>query len=374
MTSEAADRRFMRLALRLGRRGLGRTSPNPPVGAVVVRDGRVVGKGYHRVAGAPHAEVEALRQAGPRARGATLYVTLEPCNHHGRTPPCTEAVLAAGIRRVVLGVLDPNPHVSGGGARRLAEAGVEVVAGVEADACAELIEGFAKRSTTGLPFVTLKLAASADGRIATADGESRWITSEQSRRLVHRLRDYNDAVVVGAGTVATDDPRLTCRLRGGRDPLRVIIDGALRVPPNAQVVQPEMASGTVVFTARRNARRARELRRRGVRVVELPAQGGRLSLARVLEMLAAEGISSVLCEGGATLAAGLLREGLVDRALFFYAPKLLGGDGVPMIGALGVRRMVEALPLGRLRLRRVGPDWMVRAELREIEHEPGSCS
>src|SRR5512135_2351615 len=229
------DARYMRLALRLGRRGLGRTSPNPPVGAVVVSGHTVVGRGYHHQAGMPHGEIEALTDAGARARGATLYVTLEPCAHHGRTPPCTDAVIAAGVRRVVFGTRDPNPTVSGNGMVRLRAARIAVTGGVLQPDCDELIAAFRKHVTTGLPLVTLKLAASLDGRIATATGESRWITGPESRLFTQRLRNEHDAILVGAQTVIRDDPELTCRLRGGRNPLRVVLDGRLRVPLGARV-------------------------------------------------------------------------------------------------------------------------------------------
>lgn len=356
------DSAFMREAVRLGRKGLGRTGPNPPVGAVVVSKGRVVGRGYHRGAGLPHGEIEALRRAGTRSRGATLYVTLEPCNHHGRTPPCSEAILAAGIRHVVFGVRDPNPHVRGGGAARLRRQGIAVESGVEATACAELIAGFSHVVTRGRPLVTLKLAASLDGRIATRTGASRWITAPPARELVHRLRNEHDAVMVGAGTVRADDPSLTCRIRGGRDPLRVIVDGRLRTPLTARVVSPPFAAGTIIATTTRSGRGLAELRRRGVRILTMPGRG-KLSLPVLLRRLAAQGVSTVLLEGGAELAAAALRAGVVDRLLLFFAPVLIGGDGVPMIGSLGVKHMTRAPGLRILEVSHVGVDVLVQAEL-----------
>jgi diaminohydroxyphosphoribosylaminopyrimidine deaminase/5-amino-6-(5-phosphoribosylamino)uracil reductase len=359
------DARFMRLALRLGRRGLGRTSPNPPVGAVVVRGRRVVGSGHHRRAGGPHAEIEALGEAGSRARGATLYVTLEPCNHHGRTPPCTEAVLAAGIRRVVFGVRDPNPHVRGAGARRLRRGGVEVQDGVEAAACRELIGAFARHATSGLPLVTLKLAASLDGRIATRTGASRWISGPAALRFVHRERNRTDAVMVGAGTVITDDPELTCRIRGGRDPLRVVVDGRLRIPLTARVLTNGAARGTLIATVMSKGSTVNALRRLGATVVVLPGKSGALSLRRLLRELGRRGVTSVLIEGGSRLAAGALREGVVDRLLLFLAPKLIGGDGIAMIGPLDVLRPANALALRDLRVSRLGEDVLIRASVGE---------
>ncbi len=360
MTDDAA---FMRAALRVGRKGLGRTSPNPPVGAVVVARGQIVGRGFHRRAGEPHAEVEALRDAGARARGATLYVTLEPCTHHGRTPPCSDAILAAGIRRVVVGVRDPNPSVAGDGIGLLRRRGLAVDVGAEAASCAELIAGFAKRVRTGLPLVTLKLAASLDGRIATRTGASRWISSAAARRLVHRLRNEADAVMVGAGTVIADDPALTCRLRGGRNPLRVIVDGRLRIPLRARVLTNGAARGTLIATVTDKGRKVEALRRQGAEVVIMPARQGMLSVRRLLRTLAGRGISSVVIEGGATLAAAALRERVVDRLLCFYAPKLIGGDGRAMIGPLGTDSLAHAYPLRDVRVGRVGSDLVVQARL-----------
>ncbi len=310
----------MRQAIALARRGLGRTSPNPPVGAVVVARGRIVGRGWHRRPGALHGEAAALRAAGRRARGATLYVTLEPCNHHGRTPPCTEAILAAGVRRVVFGARDPNPHVRGRGAARLRRAGVTVVGGVERAACEEVVAGFTSLVKRGRPLVTLKLAATLDGRIATRTGESRWISGPQARGLVHRWRDEMDAVMVGIGTVLADDPRLTCRRRGGRDPLRVIIDSRLRIPLGALVLTKEAAPATLLASVIAQGRKLSALRTRGATVLSLPGRGGRVSLRRLFDELGRRGIASVLLEGGATLAAAALREGLVDRVALFVTP------------------------------------------------------
>ena len=349
----------MRMAVRLGRRGLGRSSS--PVGAVVVAGGRVVGRGYHRQDGAPHAEDVALRAAGRRARGATLYLTLEPCNHYGRTPPCTDAVLAAGVRRVVFGVRDPNPRVRGGGAARLRRRGISVESGVESAACAELIAGFASVARRGRPLLTLKLAATLDGRIATASGAARWITGETARRFAHRLRNEHDAVMVGAGTVIADDPALTCRLRGGRDPLRVVVDGRLRIPLSAQVLTKEAAPGTLLATTMQTGGKLTTLRRRGVSIITLPGRGGALSQPRLLARLAERGVTSGLLEGGAALAAAALRERLVDRLFLLVAPKLIGGDGVPMVGPLGVAAPRAALAVRVLGVSRLGEDLLLRA-------------
>jgi diaminohydroxyphosphoribosylaminopyrimidine deaminase/5-amino-6-(5-phosphoribosylamino)uracil reductase len=357
------DAYFMRLALRLGRRGVGRTSPNPPVGAVLVAHGRVVGRGFHRQAGLPHAEIEAVRAAGARARGATCFVTLEPCNHHGRTPPCTGALIAAGVRRVVAGTRDPNPAVRGNGLARLRAAGIAVTSGVERAACDELIAAFRKHATTGLPLVTLKLAASLDGRIATATGESRWITSAASRRYAHRLRAEHDAILVGAETVIRDDPELTCRIRGGRNPLRVVLDGRLRLPPRARVLDTRAASTLVITSGDAPAARIRRLTAAGAQVVQLPGRAGQIPLRRVLRALGRRGILSVLIEGGAGVAAAAIRAGVVDRLLLFYAPKLIGGDGHPMLGPLHVRRLRQAPRLGPFRVRRLAEDVLLATEM-----------
>jgi diaminohydroxyphosphoribosylaminopyrimidine deaminase/5-amino-6-(5-phosphoribosylamino)uracil reductase len=310
---------FMRLALIEAEKGRGRTHPNPVVGAVVVRGGRVAGRGHHLRAGLAHAEVIALRAAGERARGADVYVTLEPCNHQGRTPPCTEALIAAKVRRVLFGSRDPNPLVEGHGARWLRRAGIEVQAGLLREACDAANEPWFKFITKGMPWVVLKAAVTLDGKLAARSGESRWISSAESRRLVHRWRDQLDAVLVGAGTVRADDPRLTVRgIRGGRDPLRVVLGD---VP-----------------------KRARVLRERGETVVE------RGPLAGVLRRLAARGITSVLVEGGARVHGEFLRAGLWDELRLFFAPKLFGPDALSWAGSAGS----ELLALNALE--RVGPD------------------
>ncbi|MGH3053702.1 MAG: bifunctional diaminohydroxyphosphoribosylaminopyrimidine deaminase/5-amino-6-(5-phosphoribosylamino)uracil reductase RibD, partial [Gaiellaceae bacterium] len=319
---------------------------------------------YHRRAGLAHGEAEALRDAGKKARGATLYVTLEPCAHHGRTPPCTDAVIAAGVRRVVIGTSDPNPSVPGNGAARLRAAGIDVTIGIEQAACDELIAAFRKHVTTGFPLVTLKLAASLDGRIATATGESRWITGEASRRYVHRLRAEHDAIVVGAATVMHDDPELTCRLRGGRNPLRVILDRRLRLPLSAKVLTHTQAAATLVVAGdRASAAKVRQIEARGATVIRLPVASEQVSIKRVLRELGKRNVASVLIEGGATVAAAAISARVVDRLLMFYAPKLIGGDGRPMLGPLGIRRLLQAPQLGPLRLRRLAGDVLVATEV-----------
>ncbi len=353
----------MRRALALAARGLGRTHPNPAVGALVVRRGRVVGAGFHRRAGAPHAEVIALARASGRARGATLYVTLEPCVHHGRTPPCIDSVLAAGVLRVVVGMADPDPRVRGRGIRRLRAGGVRVTTGICGAECRRLLRGYVMRTVRGRPFVVLKLAASLDGRIATATHASRWITGPGARRHAHALRDRLDAVMVGAGTVRVDDPRLTCRLPEGRDPIRIVVDGRLRMSPRARVLRVRSAAPTWVVTAA-DAPRVREavLRAAGAEVIRLPGHG-RVRLAAALSELGRRGVTSVLLEGGATLAAAALRGRLVDSVVLFLAPMIIGGDGLPLVGSLGVRSLSQAPRLGRLRVESVGADLLLESTL-----------
>jgi diaminohydroxyphosphoribosylaminopyrimidine deaminase/5-amino-6-(5-phosphoribosylamino)uracil reductase len=362
----AADARFMRRALELARRGLGRTHPNPPVGAVVVRAGRIVGEGWHRRAGTAHAEVIALAAAGERARGATLYCTLEPCSFVGRTPACAPRVVASRVSRVVLGTIDPHPRVRGRGVRELRRAGIAVQSGVEEEAARELIRFFAHHAVRRRPFVRLKLAASADGRIATATGESRWITGPLARRLVHRWRNELDAVMVGVETALADDPALTCRMARGRDPIRIVVDSRLRVPPRARLLR-EGRSPVWIATARNApAARAKRLEAAGAAVLPVPGRGERVDLGALLDLLAQRGISSLLVEGGATLAASLLRAGLVDELCWFEAPLLIGGDGKPMIEGLGVRSMNDALALRGHRLESVGPDLLHVAHLAPV--------
>ena len=350
----------MRRALQLARRARGRTAPNPMVGAVVVRDGCAVGEGYHHRAGEPHAEVLALRAAGEAARGADLYVTLEPCCHHGRTPPCTEAVLAAGVRRVFAAMEDPFPRVSGGGVRQLREAGVEVEVGLlEADA-RRLNEAFLKAVATGLPFVTLKMATTLDGKIATRTGDSRWITGEVARRHVQQLRNWHDAVLVGAGTARADDPLLTARLRGARNPLRVVVSTNGRLPLDSQLGRTAADVPTLIAVAAAPDDVVAGWRSVGADVVSAPAADGRVDLEALLRALLARGVHSVLVEGGAGLAGSLLDARLVDRLVMFLSPKIVGGTDAPgPVGGQGVERMADALALQNVQWRRFGEDLAV---------------
>ena len=351
------DERYLRLACRLARKAAGRTSPNPMVGAVLVRGTKIVGTGYHHYAGDPHAEINALKQAGAKARGATLYITLEPCSHQGRTPPCTGALIAAGIREVVAGMKDPNPLVAGRGFQQLRRAGIKVRSGLCQEESAQLIEAFAKFITKRLPFVTVKLAATLDGKIATASGDARWISAERSRALVHRWRNETDAVLVGAGTVRADDPLLTCRIAGGRNPFRVVLDSQLQISPSAQVLRlPDAAKTVIATTNRAPLSKVRTLEKLGIVIWRLPSRNGRVAWLPLLRKLAGIGVVSLLVEGGAEITASALKSKVVDKLALFYAPKILGGDGRAMIGPLGIGKMAQALKLRRFDLRRCGDD------------------
>lgn len=372
-----ADQRYMAEALDLARLAMGRTSPNPMVGCVIVREGRVVGRGYHLKAGTPHAEVHALSQAGDEARGATLYVTLEPCSHHGRTPPCADAVIRAGIRRVVAAMTDPNPRVAGCGLNRIREAGAEVEVGVLEEEAKRLNEVFLEYITTGLPFVWMKSAITLDGKTATRTGDSKWITGEESRLEVHRLRNRLDAIMVGVGTILADDPQLTCRLPGGRDPVRVIVDSQARTPPKASLLGSESPAPTIIaVTAKAPAKRVKALVEAGAEIAPFEAgPDGRVSLPHLMKFLAARDLTSVLLEGGNSLNATVVEAGLVHKAWFFVAPKTIGGREAPgPIGGQGGKKMSEARLWRFTDLRRFGDDLLIEAYPRRAGEATGDHS
>lgn len=350
----------MASALALARRALGRAAPNPAVGCVVAKDGRVVGRGWTQPGGRPHAETEALARAGPLARGGTAYVTFEPCAHHGRTPPCSEALAGAGIARCLVALEDPDPRVSGRGIAGLKAAGVAVEVGLLAEAAAEVNAGFLTRIREGRPLVTLKLASTLDGRIATGGGESRWITGPAARAYAHYLRAIHDAVLVGGGTALADDPHLDVRLPGleERAPLRVVLDGRLRLPLTHDLVARARTRPTLLITRRDSdpdKRRAYQAAGVEVATVGTGAAGG-LVLDEVLGLLGARGITRLLAEGGGRLAAGLLRAGLVDRLVWFHAPGVIGGEGVPAVGDSGLARLVDMARFRRTGVSVLGED------------------
>lgn len=356
---------YMERALSLAKLALGQVSPNPAVGAVVVRDGVVVGEGYTQPPGSWHAEVMALNQAGDRARGAALYVTLEPCCHYGRTPPCSQAIIDAGITEVHLPVLDPNPLVSGRGKEEMEKAGIRTYLGEHEDEARQINEAYAKFITTGLPLVSAKFAASLDGKIATRSGDARWISGEEARKYVHSLRYTHDAIIVGVNTILADDPRLTARICGGKggtaktQPLRVVVDSKGRTPLTARVFgepgKTLMALGREATLEERAA-----FAQVGADVLELPSDDGRVDLPKLMEALGEREIASVLVEGGGTLLGALFDCGLVDKVIAFIAPIIIGGEGAPTaVGGRGVDRIADSLKLESICVERFGEDVMV---------------
>jgi len=362
---DSVEVQAMRRAIRLAMRGIGTTHPNPRVGAVLLQEGLPVGNGYHERAGGPHAELRALEAAGALARGGTLVVTLEPCAHFGRTPPCTDAILAAGVRRVVIGMRDPNPLVDGRGIERLRHEGVDVVVGVLEPECAALNPPYLKHLATGLPWVTLKAMLSLDGRIATDSGDSRGLGGAQEQRVAHRLRAEHDAVVVGLGTVLLDDPLLTVRHVRGRNPLRVVLDSSLRTPDRARIRDAEADAPVVFATTSRDERVARAFEARGAEIWRFdPAPDGRVPLRLLLARLAASGRYSVLVEGGSTVHTAFLREGLADRVALGIAPVILGGSVAPsFVRDLGHAKIADGIAVEDLRVRRIGRDLWIEGSI-----------
>ena len=362
------EREVMQRAVDQAKRG--RTSPNPRVGAAIVRDGAVLSTGFHAKAGEAHAEVAAIRNADGSVEGATLYVTLEPCNHQGRTGPCTEAIIEAGIARVVIGCRDPAPHVPGA-IDRLVEAGVEVEVGLLGQECAALISDFAKHIRTGLPFVTLKAAVTLDGKIATRSGDSKWITGEEARAETHRMRDQSDAILVGVGTVLADDPKLTVRHIEGRDPIRVVLDANLRTPPTAAILDPARTSsaGTLIFhagdaeTSRRDA-----LSAPGVDLIPVSRGARGVDLNEVLRTLGERDVVRLLVEGGSHVHGSFLDLGLADRAAIFVAPRILGdADAIPFATGSGVDSIERAWRLSATQIRTFGSDWLVSGDFERMQ-------
>ena len=361
-TRQSDDTRFMRLALAQAEKGLGRTSPNPCVGAVIVRDGIVVGRGFHRKAGTPHAEIHAITDAGDVCSGATIYVTLEPCHHTGRTPPCSRAVLAAGIQRVVIGMADPNP-VAGGGADFLQEQGLDVVLGVLEEECRRLNFPFLKHSVTGMPWVVMKAGMSLDGRISRRRGQGGAVTGPEAKQRVHELRDQLDAILIGIDTALIDDPSLTTRLSGkGRDPLRVILDSRLRLSSKAQMLRQESAAATWIFCGRQaDPNRRKQLESAGavVHMVDVDA-AGRLDLLKVLQVLGRADVTSVLVEGGAGIHGSFIRAGLVDQVFLFIAPYFVGEEGTPLVAGYSINEQGAPTRFTHMTTEYIGEDILVQ--------------
>jgi diaminohydroxyphosphoribosylaminopyrimidine deaminase/5-amino-6-(5-phosphoribosylamino)uracil reductase len=373
---EETHRRYLSACLDLARHGEGRTSPNPMVGAIVVKDGRILSQGFHRRAGDPHAEIEALAAAGEQARGAVLYVNLEPCVHHGLTPPCVEGVIQAGVRRVVACMVDPDPRVNGRGFERLRAAGVEIVHGILRDEAARLNEKFVKYVTTGRPFVTLKAGMTLDGGLATAAGESRWITSAEARAEAQHLRAAHDAILVGVGTILADDPRLTARSEPGKALLRVILDSHLRTPPAARALSGEDGGRTLIYTVAGAAGAARQAleRRPGVEVAEIAAASGRPDMQAVFADLGKRRILSVLVEGGGEVLGSVLRSGAADALALFIAPRILGGGAKAVFGGFSASRLAEARSIQEWRWRGVGGDLLVEGRFTAEPAPRAACS
>ncbi len=363
------DAEYMQMALQLAAQGRGRTSPNPMVGAVVVKDDTVIGKGYHQKAGTPHAEIHALNEAGMAAQGSTLYVTLEPCSHKGKTLPCCDFIIGSKVARVVIAARDPNPLVDGRGIAKLREAGMQVDVGILENEARELNEFFMKYITRNIPFIILKAAITIDGRIATRTGDSRWITGEAAREKGHEIRNVVDAILVGVNTVLKDNPRLTTRLpgRASKDPVRIILDTHLRTPLDARVIQTDSAAPTLIVAGGNVSKeRIRAYQERNVTVLVAKKGVHRIGLKEIMEELGRMDIISLLIEGGAEIHASALKAKIVDRVIFFVAPKIVGGgDSKACIASLGINRMADAIPLAALRTEKVGEDIMIQGDVRE---------
>lgn len=363
------DEHYMRQALLLAQNSIGRTSPNPMVGAVIVKDGEVVGCGWHKRAGTPHAEIHALSQAGDLAKGATMYVTLEPCCHHGRTGPCADAIILAGLSRVVVAMTDPNPCVAGCGINRIRQAGIVVDEGVLADEAARLNEVFIKWISTKIPFGVLKAAVTLDGKIATSSGNSKWITGSQARKRGHEFRNIYDGILVGIGTVLADNPSLTTRLPGGgKNPARIIVDSMARTPLTSNVVTDGQAQTIIAVAPNAPSERVDALRSRGVEILTIPREENGLNLRELFISLGCQNITSVLIEGGANINASVLNAKLVDKVHWFIAPKIIGGIGAPgPVGGQGLADLTDAQLIEDINTEFVGEDILITAYLRNRE-------
>jgi len=355
------DTKYMKRALALARKGIGKTSPNPAVGCVIVRDGVIVGEGWHRKAGEPHAEVNALQKAGETARGADLYVTLEPCSHTGRTPPCSDTLIKAGVKRVVVGMKDPNPLVNGSGLARLQQAGILTICGVLEEECRKINRAFIRHVTTRLPFVTYKCAMTLDAKIASVTGESRWISCETSRKHAHKMRAANDAIMVGVDTIIADNPRLTVRHVKGSDPLRVIVDTHLRTPESVAVINNKSAKMTIIATTESNPDLHIPYTSQGATILLCEELDGRVSMPDLLRKLGGIGIQSILLEGGSRLAGDMLKRALIDECVIFIAPKILGSDGFAPFTLHGITSMADTFKLSFGDVAHMGEDLIIHA-------------
>jgi len=356
------DEDYMKQALCLAKKGLGKTSPNPMVGALIVKNNQIIGKGYHKHFGGKHAEINAIENAREDISGATLYVTLEPCCYHGKTPPCVEAIIQNNIGNVIIGTLDPNPRVNGKSAAILRQQGIDTKAGVLEEECRSLNEAHFKYMAAGVPLVTVKFAQTLDGRIATSTGNSQWLSSPASQRFAHKLRALNDAIMVGVGTILTDNPQLTVRLARGRNPTRIVLDSKLRIPPDSKVLMNQESAPTIIAaTSHANDERLSALRQMGIEaLITQEDKRGEVDLGNLLKMLGQRGISSVLVEGGAQTITSLLRLNLVDRLVVIVAPKLMG-KGIGAVGELNITDVSQTLKLSFSRTYRLGEDLIIEA-------------
>jgi diaminohydroxyphosphoribosylaminopyrimidine deaminase/5-amino-6-(5-phosphoribosylamino)uracil reductase len=345
----------------LARKGIGLTSPNPAVGCVIVKNGRIIGEGWHRNAGGPHAEVHALEMAGEEARGADVYVTLEPCCHTGKTPPCSKALIQAGVKRVVVGMRDPNPKVNGTGLAELRRAGIETECGLLEDECRAINSAFIKHVTTGLPFVTYKCAMTMDGNIATFTGESRWISCEKSRRYAHGMRASRDAIMVGVDTIIVDNPQLTVRHVKGHNPVRIIVDTHLRTPESVGVIGGKSGKTTIIATTESSPRVHLRYTRQGATILVCEKLDGRVSMSDLLQKLGRMGIQSILLEGGSRLAGDMLKRDLIDEFVFFIAPKILGSDGFAPFALHGITSIDNTVKLTFAKVAHIGQDLIIHA-------------
>ncbi len=359
------EEKYMRRALKLAAKGRGRTSPNPMVGCVIVKDGRIIGEGYHKKYGGPHAERNALAACSEDTSGADMYVTLEPCCHFGKTPPCADAVIESGIKRVFIGSLDPNPKVGGGGAERLRQNGVEVIVGVFEKECLDLNKIFMRYITSGEPYVMLKYAMTADGKIAAASGKSKWITGEKAREDTHRDRNAYSAILVGVNTVIADDPELTCRAEGGTNPMRIVCDSALMTPLSSKLVSTAKEIPTVIATCSRSEKRAEPYIKAGCRVICAAGRDGRVNLKLLMKKLGELKIDSVIIEGGGEIAWSALRAGIVDYVKCYIAPKIFGGAGAKTpVGGVGVSEPSQAFRISEPKISRLGDDFLIEGEIK----------
>ena len=351
------NEKFMKLAIELAKKGGGNVNPNPMVGAVIVKEGKIIGQGYHERCGEGHAEVNAFRSLKEDASGATMYVTLEPCSHYGKTPPCADKIIENKISKVVIGMVDPNPLVSGKGIEKLKNAGIEVEVGVLEEECIKLNEVFIKYITTKRPFVVLKAAMSLDGKIATKTGESKWISSEESRLQVHNLRSKLSGIMVGVNTVIKDNPELTSRIEGGNDPIRIIVDSTLRIPMDSNVLQNKDNKTIIATTSKANNKKMQEILNKGVRVLTVNENNGKVDLSELITKLGELNIDSILLEGGATLNYSALDEGIVDKVMMYISAKIIGGEkSKTPVGGNGIDKLQEAFKIRDINISVVGED------------------